>query len=112
MSRQQANEQYREALKLGQKYHKKCVVQGSYPYLQVLDEILDDSLVAGRINLGILEIPMEQIVGTKTAGRRNAFAANFMPLLPVDSEFGAKWISLCEAHLSEDGIRDPIRCYE
>jgi len=112
VSRQEANELYREALKQGQKHHKKCVVRGSYPYLQVLDEILDDSLVAGRVNLGVLEIPIEQIVGTKTEGRKNAFAANFMPLLPVDSEFAAKWISLCEAHLGEDGIRDPIRCYE
>ena len=39
--------------------------------------------------MGVLEIPTEQITGTKTAGRRSAFAADFMPLLGEDSEFPA-----------------------
>ena len=112
LSRQEAHEQYREALRAGQKCYKSCVLRGRYPYLQALDEILEDSMVVGRVNLGVLEIPAEQIVGTKTSGRKDAFAANFMPLLPEASEFAAKWQSLCEAHLGDEGIRDPIRCYE
>ena len=112
MSRQEAREQYLEAQKLGQKEYKNCILQGKYPYLQVLDEILFDPMVAGRVNLGLLEIPTEQIVGTKSAGRVEAFAANFMPLLPEKSEFATKWITLCEAHLGAEGVRDPIRCYE
>ena len=79
MNRQEALEQYNKALKLGQKNYRDCVLHGRYPYPQVLDEILlDDSLVAGRVDMGVLEIPTEQIVGTKTTGRRSAFAANFM----------------------------------
>ena len=112
MSRQEAREQYAKALKLGQKDYKECVVQGRYPYPQVLDEILDDAFVAGQVEMGVIEIPTEQIVGTKTAGRRSAFASNFMPLLDSDSEFAFKWIDLCAAHLGDEGIRDPIRCYE
>jgi len=112
MNRQEATAQYREALKEGQNHYKNCVLQGSYPYLQVLDQILDDAMVAGRVNLGIIEIPAERIVGTKTEGRQNAFAANFMPLLPEKTEFAAKWINLCADHLGDEGIRDPIRCYE
>ena len=88
------------------------MLQGRYPYPQVLDDILDGAMIAGRVDLGVIEIPTERIVGTKTAGRKNAFAANFMPLLPEDSEFAAKWRSLCAAHLGDEGIRDPIRCYE
>ena len=112
MNQQLAHEQYAHALKLGQKNHRDCVLQGRYPYPQVLDEILDDAMIAGRVDLGVIEIPTEKIVGTKTAGRKNAFAANFMPLLSEDSEFAAKWRSLCAAHLGDEGIRDPIRCYE
>ena len=111
MSRQEAVALYREALKNGQKSYKKAVVQGRYPYLQVLDEILDDTMAAGQINLGVLNIPMEQIVGTKTQGRKNAFSADFLPLMPMDSEFCDKWLSLCESCMEEE-IRDPIRCYE
>lgn len=112
MGRQEACEQYREALKSGKACYKQAVLHGQYPYLQILDEILDDAMIAGRVNLGIIEIPTEQIVGTKSEGRQNAFASNFLPVLDEDSEFAAKWINLCEAHLSNEGIRDPIRCYE
>jgi hypothetical protein len=91
---QEAAEWYSKALKLGQKDHRECVHKGRYPYPQVLDEILDDSMIAGRVDLGVIEIPTEKIVGTKTSGRKNAFSANFMPLLPEDTEFALKWIDL------------------
>lgn len=112
MSIQEAFEQYRDALKSGKSCYKNAVLSGQYPYLQVLDVILEDSMVAGRVNLGVIEIPTEQIVGTKTDGRQNAFASNFMPLLPEKSEFATKWIHLCQDHLGDEGIRDPIRCFE
>ena len=65
-----------------------------YPYLQALDEMITDRFTAGYVDIGLIEAPAEMIVGTVTAGRRDAFAANFMPLLPAESEFGAKWIAL------------------
>ena len=112
MSLTEAMEQYKRALKQGQKDYRADVLRGRYPYPQVLDEILVESMCAGRVDLGLIEIPMEQIVGTKSAGRKSAFASSFMPLLAADSEFAGKWIRLCEAHLSDEGIRDPIKCYE
>lgn len=113
MSRQEAIGQYGKALRSGQKYYRDCVVHGRYPYPQVLDEILEDgTMIAGHVDLGLVEIPMEQIVGNKTAGRRSAFAGNFMPLLASGTEFADKWVNLCEAHLSDEGIREPIRCFE
>lgn len=112
MSQAEASAQYAQALKAGQKTYKECVLEGRYPYLQILDEILSDQMVAGRVDLGVIDIPADQIVGTKSKGRRNAFAADFMPLLDADTEFAAKWIELCAAHLSDEGIRDPIRCCE
>ncbi len=112
MSFQDALSQYQAALKAGQKYYKSCTHKGAYPYLPVLDEQLEDSMSAGHESLGVLEIPSDLVIGTKTAGRRNAFAGNFMPLLPQDTEFAAKWISLCTAHLSPEGIHDPVLCFE
>ena len=112
MNRQEAAAQYAFALRQGRKAYKEAVMQGRYPYPQVLDEIISDAMVAGQTELGVIEIPAGQIVGTKTAGRRSAFSADFMPLLDADTEFAGKWMSLCEAHLGDEGIRDPIRCYE
>ena len=112
MSRQEAVAQYNAAYKLGQKYYKAALNRGSYPYPQVLDELLNENQSAGRMELGLVDIPSDLIVGTVSAGRRAAFAGNFMPLLGPESEFGIKWIALCEAHLGDEGIRDPIRCCE
>ena len=112
MSRQEAAAQYATALKQGRKTYHDCVLRGRYPYPQVLDEIISETMVAGQMDLGVVEIPIHQIKGTKSAGRRTAFAADFMPLLDPDTEFGGKWMDLCQAHLGDEGIREPIRCYE
>jgi len=102
---------YREALKLGQKEYRARVALGESPSLTVLDDILPAERAAGGVDLGIVQIPAEFIVGTRTRGRVNSFAANFMPLLEPKSEFAIKWQRLCTAHL-EEGIREPIRAYE
>jgi len=112
MYHQEAFAQYAKALKQGRRYYKDCVLRGDHPYPQVLDEILARTVTAGTVNVGIIDIPTEQIVGIKTAGRKTAFAGNFMPLLDEDSEFAHKWISLCNDHLGDEGIREPITCYE
>ena len=36
---------------------------------------------------------------------------DFLPILPENSEFARKWITLYEAQM-EEGIRDPILVYE
>ena len=112
MSRQEAMDQYMIALRQGKRYYNECVVRGEYPYPQVLGEILTKGMEAGRVPMGLVNIPADQIVGTATAGRKSAFAGNFMPLFGVKSEFAAKWVNLCEAHLSPRGVTDPIICYE
>lgn len=91
-------------------FHSKNL-RGMYPYLQVLDDILSYNNICSEVNLGLVEIPIDQIVGTKSADRTNAFASNFMPLLPRGTEFANKWCNLYEAHL-EEGIRDPVIAYE
>ena len=108
----EALEQYAMALKSGQKYYKTAESQGLDPYPAVLDNLLEEQTIVRQEELGLVNIPSELIVGTKSAGRMAALAGNFMPLLAAESEFGMKWISLCDAHLSDEGIRDPIKCFE
>lgn len=110
--RAEAVNHYQQALKMGRTLHRQNTQQGKEAFLEVLDQRLVGASIAKEVNLGLVEIPTERIVGTKSEGRTNAFARNFMPLLPSDSEFGVKWRSLCEAHLGNEGIRDPISCYE
>ena len=47
----------------------------------VLDDILPGRGMYSEVPLGLVQIPIDQIVGTKTGGRSSAFASNFMPIL-------------------------------
>ena len=103
---------YSKALKAGLREHKHCMASGVPSYVQVLDEFFPDSNSAQQQSVGLMEIPIDLIVGTKTAGRQYALSPSFLPLLDSDTEFGCKWINLCNDHLREEGIREPIRCFE
>lgn len=114
MSIQTANakDEYAQALRQGHKEYKELTAQGKSPFPEVLDEILPDVSTDFVQDVGLVEIPSERIIGTKSAGRISAFTAGFLPLLGAESEFAIKWVHLCAAHLSDVGIRDPITCYE
>lgn len=112
MHRMEAKEEYARALRAGQKEVKELLAAGKNPNPAVLDQILPPKAQDSYKELGILDIPIDQIVGTKSAGRISAFSAGFMPLLPLESEFGLKWVDLCVHHMGDEGIQDPILCYE
>jgi basic membrane lipoprotein Med (substrate-binding protein (PBP1-ABC) superfamily) len=100
----EARMEYEKALRIGKR-------EGGCP--DVLDDILKEKNIMSvqGIPLGVVQIPMDQIAGTKSAGRSSAFSKNFYPLLKPDSEFGSKWISLYRSHIDE-GIREPVKAYE
>ena len=102
---------YKEALKLGQKEVRARLAKDEDPYLPALDDIIPPEKALTGIRLGVMQIPVWFIVGTKTSGRLNAFAANFLPIIDEGTEFADKWETLYRSHISE-GIRDPIKVYE
>ncbi|HJB89265.1 MAG TPA: BMP family ABC transporter substrate-binding protein [Candidatus Blautia excrementigallinarum] len=102
---------YNKAYKAGKKDYQARLLRGEQPTLKILDDILPPRGSYSEVPLGLVQIPIEQIVGTKTGGRSSAFAGNFMPILRENTEFASKWAALSESHLNE-GIRDPIKAYE
>ena len=88
---------YAEALKMGKKEYRSRVSRGEFPYLPVLDQIIEDNQVQTEQNMGLVQVPLEYVVGTSTMGRTYAFASNFMPILEESSEFAMKWSSLSDA---------------
>lgn len=109
--RSMSKAEYIKAQKKAQKNYRSQLLKGNYPYLQALDDIVSFSEISSEAELGLIEIPLNAIVGTKTSGRKQAFASNFMPLLNENSEFAQKWASLYNAHIKE-GIRNPIKAVE
>ncbi|MCR5542736.1 MAG: BMP family ABC transporter substrate-binding protein [Eubacterium sp.] len=104
-------ELYEKARKMGLKAYKQDVSKQKQPYLPVLDELINKDDVSSDVSLGLVDIPLDRVVGTSNAGRTQAFASNFMPLMDEKTEFCAKWSSLCDSHL-EEGIHDAIKVYE
>ena len=107
-----AYEEYSKAQRAGLKEQKERTAAGKEPGPAVLEQLLSKDEPRQSQNVGYVEIPTELIVGTVTAGRTTAFTARFLPVLDKDTEFAAKWAALCAAHLSDEGIRDPITCVE
>ncbi len=103
--------EYDKACRLGKKDYQSRLMQGQSPTLKVLDDILPFNHHYAEIPLGLVQIPIERVVGTKTGGRSNAFASNFMPILSDKTEFAFKWANLSDSH-EKEGIRDPIKAYE
>ncbi len=106
-----ASDDYKKALKMGKAAYRRALSRGEYPYLPALDAILTQAEMKTEESLGLVNIPLDQIVGTKTEGRQNSFANNFMPLMPEYSEFARKWDGVVDYHMNQ-GIGDPIVCYE
>lgn len=104
-------EDYRKAYKAGKKDYQTRMMHGEKPTLQVLDDILPQDQIQAMIPLGLVQIPIDQIAGTRYEGRSSAFAGNFMPILDEGTEFAIKWGILSTAH-EEEGIREPIKAVE
>ena len=102
---------YMSAAKLGKKQYHACMNKGKYPYLPVLENIMEGKEIDSEVSLGEGQIPLRLVVGTCNFGRTNAFADNFMPILEWGTEFSAKWASLSDSQVNE-GIHDPIKVYE
>lgn len=103
--------EYEKALSMGHKEKRAYTSKGLCPYPPVLDEVLEGVDTRGEVNLGLVDVPIELIIGTRSAGRQRSFSRSFYPLLEQGSELATKWSALCDAHLSS-GINDPIQVYE
>ena len=80
--------------------------------LPLLKTVLDTYNVAGETDLGVVKIPVKQIVGVVAEEDRDAYVSDFFPLPSVNSEFAEKWTMMFMENLSDAGLSNPIRCYE
>lgn len=102
---------YNQAHKSGKSAWIQMVSKGSSGYLRALDGIIQTGDIVSELPLGIVEIPIQKIIGTYTHSRSISFAHDFMPLMDVKTEFASKWMHLYQHHI-DIGIVDPIKVYE
>ena len=88
---------YSQARKLGLKEMKAHTARGEDPYLPSLELLLPHMSALNETDLGTTRIDIDQIAGTYSTARREAFSASFYPLLEENSEFAAK--KYCERNI-------------
>ena len=54
---------YLSAVKIGKKEYHACVNKGTYPYLPVLEDIIDENSIDREVSLGSDQIPLRLVVG-------------------------------------------------
>ncbi len=106
-----SSEVYARARKLGLKEYHARIQRHESPYLPVLAEVEEKLNTLAHVPLGLIQIPLNKVVGTASKGRTNAFAANFMPMLDPGSEFSNKWSRLYDG-IVKDGLRQPVTALE
>ena len=104
-------EEYSNLVKKATKESGAAKADNKSPFLPVLDKIIENIDIVARANLGLITIPIEQIAGTDTQARANAFSPSFLPLLDATSEFASKYINLYNS-CEEEGLREPVTGFE
>ena len=54
---------YMSALKLGKREYNACVNKGKYPYLPVMESMMDEEQIDSEVSLGIDQIPLRLVYG-------------------------------------------------
>ena len=106
---------YQNAKKIGDKYKASALLKGKEPYLPSLETEIEDISTYKEIHVGIAEIPLDMIVGTRTTGRQNSFAGNFMPLIPNLPRNGPicmtrSWMKACGTRSKRMNISTVFTC--
>ena len=63
-----AKDDYMKAFKMGKKDYQSRMLRGVKPTLQVLDDFMPEKGSYHEAPLGLVQVPIAQILGTKTVG--------------------------------------------
>lgn len=87
-------------------------LHGVEPYLPLLRNAVSMNKLGNRIDLGILEIPTEKIVGVAWNTDRALYTHDFLPLPDPDSEYAQTWCKLYQYYLNDIELDSLVDCYE
>lgn len=82
------------------------------PYLIDMDDEVDESDIVHIEDLGLIDIPVRQIVGAAFDYSDINYTFDFKPLVSPDSDYAEEWRKTYQVHLSVRGLSDPIECIE
>lgn len=106
------NFRYRAALKRAHKQMKKDKKQGNEQKLAELSLYVRENTELERVELGVMDIPTDQIIGVAQSDGTNMYAAGFMPAASPSSDYASEWRELCGDYCRDKEFLSPLHCYE
>lgn len=94
-------ERYSVAQNMAKRVQRKNEENKMENFLPTLAEALTCQELTGETELGIYEIPVDQIVGIATDSGSECYISDFLPLPSVETEFAAKWCNLYLQYLND-----------
>ena len=86
---------------------RKDSFNGKDAALPVPESVLNKNKVAGEVDLDVVDISVNQIVGIASDSDRGIYTSDYLPLLSIKSEYAEKWIQLFVADFSDAGLAGP-----
>ena len=79
----------------------------------VLEEILDESMISDKLDMGILDVPTNMIVGSAHRTESNAlYTKDFLPLSIPSSPYAEQWRKLYAVLENEGTFQEELKCVE
>ena len=107
----EVQDQYLTYSALGNRVAGKLSLYAKQPVLPELCELLGTSRITNTESVGVVEIPVNKIIGIASICGKDSYTADFLPVESSTSRFAATWCSIYLDYLNERDIA-PISCYE
>ena len=107
----EVRDQYLTYSALGNRVAGKLSLYAKQPVLPELCDLLGTRKVTGTESLGVVEIPVNKIVGVASICGNHSYTADFLPLESYADRFADTWRGIYLDYLNGKEIA-PISCYE
>lgn len=108
----EARAQYQKAHSIALVNQLKDKKQRVATYPIALDALLDERMISCRLDLGVMDIPVNLIVGVAEHNESNQmYTRDFLPVENPNSDFAEKWCGVYQKYVADQSSK-VIRCLE
>ena len=107
----EVRDQYLTYSALGNRVAGKLSLFAKQPFLPELCDQYGSSEFTDTESLGVIDVPVNKIVGIASICGKYSYTVDFLPIMPSNSQFAKTWCNIYYDYLNEKEI-SPILCYE
>ena len=107
----EVQDQYLTYSALGNRVAGKLSLFAKQQFLPELRDQFGSSEFTNTESLGIIDIPVNKIVGIASICGKYSYTVDFLPIMHLNSQFAKTWCNIYLDYLNEKEI-SPILCYE